>query len=280
MASLKDKVIQWVLNKTIEGIPIDTVRKRLYDKVVPVTYDNPYFRFRNAVKGNSDDVDLTSWQSALRDDIWAEYLGIPKNKRHSLKDSYYNITSVVDSKYKPTKTNSNNNYKALDDNTINRHTNSKGEITYDQDKNSLARLLIEDAFGHGRRRSFTDYTNTYIDDRAANFDKILNIGENKISGVLEDFFATHTIGRGLDPNNGEYVSYYDLWDIAPIGDTNSKDESNGIGKPVEFYDRIYLDDYYGIPKANRYNRRMLEDGIYYGGWLPEVIVQAKSKRKK
>lgn len=95
--------------------------------------------------------------------------------------------------------------------------------------------------------------------------------------------GTSTVGRGID-NKGEYISYYDKWDINPLhGDyvlndiqkthpvlskfipDNGEDAFRGITKPVSFYDRIYLDDYYGVKSE-------LDPDEYYGGYLPEVIV--------
>lgn len=54
-----------------------------------------------------------------------------------------------------------------------------------------------------------------------------------------------------------------------------EDKSLGIGKPIHIYDRIYLDDYFKIPEENR----NLNKNTYYGGYLPEVIVDGKYKRK-
>jgi hypothetical protein len=62
-------------------------------------------------------------------------------------------------------------------------------------------------------------------------------------------------------DNGEYVSYYDKWDLAPIFEGINKDQSFGIGKPIELYDRLYLDDYYGIGNKGG-----------HATWLPEVTV--------
>ena len=46
-----------------------------------------------------------------------------------------------------------------------------------------------------------------------------------------------------------------------------RDESMVIGKPINIYDRVYLDDFYGVP--NEYK------GGYY---IPEVIVKGKRKQ--
>lgn len=48
-------------------------------------------------------------------------------------------------------------------------------------------------------------------------------------GALGNF----TIGRGKD-ENGEYLSYYDLWDVS-----NNPAEKYNLAKPYEIYDRIY-----------------------------------------
>lgn len=81
--------------------------------------------------------------------------------------------------------------------------------------------------------------------------KELKIGESKI--FTEDDFetdstgqvqnsigslGTYTLSKGRD-DKGEYISYYDKWDLAPSGVN-----VNVIGKPLEIYDRVYLDKKY------------------------------------
>lgn len=92
----------------------------------------------------------------------------------------------------------------------------------------------------------------------------------------------HSIAKAVDPNRGEYVVYKDIYDLNPFHGSRSiaeipglssiDDLSMGIGKPVHLYDRIYLDDYYGVdnkPDAN----------TYWGKWLPEVTVKGKKHSK-
>lgn len=267
---IKSTIINKMLDYTIGDLPISTVRRRLYDKILPVGYYDAYSRFKEAVHNETPDItDFDNPVSRNRDDIWAEYLQIPRSERHYIT-TYGNVANVVDSNYTPTKKTQDVSYKALDNQTIGRHTTSKGDIYYI--KGSKAQRLVEDAFGKGYNYENTDGTNSNIDDRSKSSEKVLKIGENKISGVLNDYFANHTIGRGLDPKEGEYISYYDLWDLSPEG-KHGKDQSNGIGKPVEFYDRIYLDDYYEIPKEERnpYTNAL------YGGYLPELTVHSNKK---
>jgi hypothetical protein len=51
----------------------------------------------------------------------------------------------------------------------------------------------------------------------------LKFGESIVASPLDKFFGAHTISRGVDKQKGEYVSYYDLWDLAPL--TDKGDES-------------------------------------------------------
>ena len=37
----------------------------------------------------------------------------------------------------------------------------------------------------------------------------LKIGENRLTTALQNYVGPHTISVGLDPQKGEYVSYYD-----------------------------------------------------------------------
>jgi len=73
----------------------------------------------------------------------------------------------------------------------------------------------------------------------------LPINSNKLSGVLSNYFGTHTIGKGQD-EKGTYVSYYDLWDLNPLETEKDLLEPSGISTPTHYYDRIYLDDYYKL----------------------------------
>ena len=70
---------------------------------------------------------------------------------------------------------------------------------------------------------------------------------NRISFQMDDRFGmlgTFTVSKGKD-EKGDYISYYDIYDINPYKGEysrfNSKkgDISMGIGKPFEVYDRIY-----------------------------------------
>lgn len=56
--------------------------------------------------------------------------------------------------------------------------------------------------------------------------------------------GTYTRSLGQD-EKGKYMSYYDEWDISPIGNKQGKegkDQSMGIGTPFSVYDRRYYTD--------------------------------------
>lgn len=132
---------------------------------------------------------------------------------------------------------------------------------------SRADDLIKSANGAVIRRDSKDHYNYQLDNN-----EYLKFGQSKVADTLSDAFGAHTISRNVDPNKGEYISYYDLWDLAPFKGHGS-DESMSIGKPVHFYDRLYLDDFYGVDSSVRGYPK----GTYYGGWLPEVTIRPRKQ---
>lgn len=84
--------------------------------------------------------------------------------------------------------------------------------------------------------------------------------------------STYKASIGTNRMKGEYASIYDIWDyntdvIGSPGDNIGKYVG---GQPFEIYDRVYLDDVYGVSSAP-------QAGDFYGGYLPEVHVSAKKK---
>ena len=173
-------------------------------------------------------------QTPFDDAVWAEYLKIPSDQKN-------NSYTLKQSNYKPTKGTEDTKYFTI---------------------------------------PITDRTKSQIIEEGLQ----LNFGENKNSRALFDYnMGISTIGRGID-NKGEYISYYDKWDINPLHGQfsannikdkypliyklipkNGSDALFGFTNPVSFYDRIYLDDYYGV-------KQQLNPDEYYGGWLPEVNI--------
>ena len=231
---------QNTLNKFIDNIPTteDDIRLNIYNNINPNSgYDNPVERIIGAITGMKSD---NMWnRDPVTDAAFATYLNIPNNKR-----KYH--TELSKSKYRPTK-----------GNTI-------GEVY---------RLPLEN----------NDFDKGMIIKSANN----VKIGESKAANYLPitgaDILGNYTVSRGID-NKGEYVSYYDTYDLNPFKGffakragnkapgfiQNIEDLSLGLGTPFTLYDRIYLDDYYGVKTS-------LPKDSYYGGYLPEVVITPDHK---
>ena len=91
----------------------------------------------------------------------------------------------------------------------------------------------------------------YEDDLAPLGDKqlyfLLKSGNKRlVSGNRETMtgLGNYTVSLGRD-DRGKYMSYYDEWDLSPIGQKSGKlgkDQSLGIGTPFSVYDRRYYTD--------------------------------------
>lgn len=101
------------------------------------------------------------------------------------------------------------------------------------------------------------------------------VGHNIVTKQYSDsILNTFTAERGVDPNKGEYISIYDIWDYNTNVFGGGKDNIGKYinGTPFEIYDRIYLDDYHNVNTSP-------ESGTYYGRWLPEVkIIDYKNNK--
>lgn len=91
----------------------------------------------------------------------------------------------------------------------------------------------------------------------------INTKKQYIDPVLNNFQAQ----TGVDPQKGEYISIYDIWDYNTAVTGGGKDNIGKYigGKPFEIYDRIYLDDLYNVQSTPN-------KGDFYGGYLPEIVV--------
>lgn len=223
-SNIESTVKEAMKNYFVGNLSDDEVRRRLYHNLAPYGYTHTIARLESAIKNNtSHEFDRRHKNDRDRQDIWAEYLGIPEEERKTLFDS---STSILrDSQYSPTVGKEQNiKYKAISN-------PSEADV----------RDLIQHA-------------------------EVLPIGKNKVvAGGIGHALGRYTIGHNYD-NKGEYVSYYDKWDLNPFSNAG-EDLSLGIGKPVNIYDRIYLDDYYGTPEEYR--------GSTY---IPEVTVTAKRRK--
>lgn len=272
-------------DKSIIQTPVlNYFRKSAYDNVIPSGYDNWFIALLNTALNekkfdqkrgiiyNSEEAKKESNSNAqkLRDDIWATYLQIPENLRHKIpgKATIYPTRVVnghVEYGIKPAD-------KKLYDPTKTRDT-WKGDTDY-----NLSGITEEDwetiiwETENPSMYSDADYNTSNLDRKYKELPP-LKLGESKNSDALNRFLGAHAVGRAVDPKKGEYVSYGDLWDLAPFSKGFNGDETLGFGTPVHIYDRKYLDDYYGVTQEYRNP----EKGTYYGGYLPEIWVFPSKK---
>lgn len=177
--------------------------------------------------------------------VWAEYLKIPHKYRFNTP------IKLEESKYKP---------------TVGKDLDKKYYKIWGVDPNADTQFFTPQLIKEGSTLQFGKNKNTTLFSPA-------NMGES-------------TIGRGVD-DRGDYISYYDEWDLNPLSGrysnvswNNNKlvnklglnkstagDMSFGLGTPLYFYDRVHLDDYYGVDSSAR-------PGTYYGGYLPEIFVES------
>lgn len=61
---------------------------------------------------------------------------------------------------------------------------------------------------------------------------------SSVKDFMDNQAFNYTIGHGSD-DKGNYISVYDYWDMNPLSGSGGKDESFGMGNPIELYDRIY-----------------------------------------
>ena len=268
---LKNNIKKKVYNYITGGLPIDIVRQRLYNNLfqgydpgITNIIDN-LKRVRKAVVDNKQEINTNSlsteqavkYRQRYMDDLFAEYLQIPAKQRRD----FFGRNHLENSPYKPRISKDNVNYKRI----INRYAvGHSGLHPTDEEKLVNAVMKGEHTNAIDAYSANKGYRQTTTNHGPVDLNK--SVTSNILSGYG---LGTHTISRGHD-NKGEYVSYYDLWDMAPSTlSAGNKDESMGIGKPVHVYDRIYLDDFYGVPNESA-----------GGNYIPEIIVTGKRKKHK
>lgn len=245
----EDKFTSYITTGGAGYIPQNNidVKSRLYKNLSPIGYED-LFRVPKAIFLNEQDIYHNKMKDMpVLDEIYAQYLGIPEKNRHFNK-------RLEKSKYKPTQGGENVTYYKLPQKTVDGKTILGDDHRYSGSANTFVDTMVFDA--------------TYM-----------NPGENKQQ--LNTELGYYTVGRGRD-NKGDYVSYYDKWDINPFSGrlqnntvlpTNIrkmlKDINLDFGVPINIYDRIYFDDYYGVQGGNR-----------GGHYLPEVIITNERKKHK
>lgn len=234
----------WYVHHKLDGLSLDEIRKRAYDGIVPVGYANLIPYLDNIASGREGERRIITGK--LRDNLLAAYFQQPTT--HS-----YEIPLE--------------NGKTVSSKDVNYLTESEYRPSMSKDNNEYFKLNNIHIIPEGTKKVATSNWKPRIIAHALN---TIKLGQNKNTREgLGHLLGTYTLGRGIDPQRGEYVSYYDKWDLAPIN-KYGEDETGGIGKPIEIYDRIYLDDYYNVPTEPF-------EGAYYGGYLPEVTIVPKHR---
>lgn len=255
---------------------IREIKRNFYNNNDPFGYE--VISAINSVKDNSKNNDtIEPVDPSLlvnRDYLFAEYLGIPMNERKYPEAA----ENFQQSQYVPT-LGGNNNERYI-------------RFSSNEDRNKIVDIYNDLISGIKRKRLrsgkyySTKYNgnnyevipgkskSNYVVTRMADF----NTNEDPYSSTLGDY----TIGTGVDPEKGQYISVYDRWDLNPFYIlsaypilprkyksimSNLSDASGGFGTPINFYDRIYFDDYYGV------NSKPEKDS-YYGGYIVPSIKKA------
>ena len=221
-----------------KGYTVKDIRETAYRNIDPFGYtnddgDSPTKRIINGVLLDIKERQIKeNGYNPYVDDFWATYLKIPESKRHNI----------------PGKS------------KLERRTNGTYRIK------NLPMEAQEDLI-----RSMQGYYPEFYEDGSPYEVPPMKIGERRIINIpameLDNPFRTFTIGRGYDKEIGDYVDYFDRFDLAPYG-SGKGDQSFGIGKPFITTDRIPLNKYYGVDPHNT--------GLY----LPEVEVTGRIKHKR
>lgn len=219
------------------------LENRAYNTVKPSIYNNDDIgqNIKNFVN-NRDRFDTSEYSNLSKQLVEAD-----KN------NDYTKVKKILD------KLDSyNSNYSGLDDpysedawriylgkpqtkNTFN-ISNYKPTKSKDVDINYYS---LPEAF---KEELFNLYNSKQIKEGANNeFSFENSFGENSSKARVLGHF---TVNKGKD-ERGEYISYYDKYDLSPTLPVVGKSEvSNYLGEPFEIYDRIYTKDY-GDSKQKR-----------------------------
>ena len=264
-----EDLIKSITKKFLFGDNSDeTIRERLYQHITPSPYKHVIPRVRSAVVKNTPhkkDIEYRTvyagqdgYARKATDDAFAEYLQIPFDKRRYKRGEEYTIT---DSEYSPKISTPGTKYKKL----VLPEIEIQGLIDVTHGGYQTGKKTKEEYISKARQNAPYRHSAEYLQNRpdsefSPTKGNILPLGKNQSMYFVRPALGKAAIGRNID-DKGEYVYYYDKWDLTPFGRDGSADQSLGIGQPFELYDRIYLDDYYGIPKE--------KGGTTY---LPEIVV--------
>ncbi len=269
----------------------EEIKQRLYNNLYPYNYfrggDQPYIdRINNAVNKNlKEDLrgELKEGYPKNRDDIFATYLGIPEDQRHYKSDE--NAIKVTESPYTPTKAvNKDTKYKKINltEEDVKNIVKDSEYLNIGENKSSE---VLKKYFGpHSLSRGFDKHRGEYISYHdlwdlnpmkgklgssdgihlgSFNYPSFYTVKKEFYSDNFRNFMQDLGINIPLIYRETNQHSI----DIPVPEKIKNMDLSMGLGNPISFYDRIYLDDYYNIPEDKR--------GSYF---LPEVVITPDKKK--
>lgn len=85
-------------------------------------------------------------------------------------------------------------------------------------------------------------------DPDAKYYRMKDVGYEDRRDLFDSVAGQYKIGHGIDEDGRKYISYYDIWDLAPFSLSTGENGNDIPGTtPIELYDRFYEDedpDYY------------------------------------
>jgi hypothetical protein len=152
-------------------------------------------------------------------------------------ESYQDNGTIVKSKTSPSKgDNKNDTYYTFKDDDIKTklfetyrkaHTDTKGLSIDDE----MAVSLSDEAQLPEERERIKALKNNL---------PLLPFGKKNLQDIDASVMGNYTANVGKD-EKGDYVSFYDKWDLAPNVFEKNKKSDVGLGTPMQLYDRIYYD---------------------------------------
>lgn len=241
---------------------INYIRKKLYDNVIPFGYNNPVERVYNAViKNKKEQYDpayrVSEDTAETLDALWGQYLNIPNKDRHQINNNNGIVRSAGPD---------NKEYYQL------------------KNLDPIIDEVVDRGLGGEERIQKVPGKTPWV----TYYHAPIKLGETVQSNTQNQVLGEYQIGRGYD-DRGEYLSYSDIWDINPyqksvnlygqnkpeeesFGDRLARylvpkngDASMGIGKPINIFGKIYLDDIYGVSEPT------------HSTYLPEITVWGNKK---
>lgn len=256
---------------------VNEIKNNLYSNFSPWGYD--LLTALASMRGDGYQeypIGASEEEKRARDYLFAEYLGIPEEKR-----KYNDSGSMFErSPYSPTigSDNDTNYVRFASDEARNRLVDIYNSLLEKKvykpgEKEKVGKEILS----HYKGDTYALIPGKSGANYAVSSRGVYEFDKDPYASAL----GQYTLGVGNDANRGQYVSVYDKWDLNPFSVNASSlprrivnklsplgDLSGGFGNPVEYYDRIYLDDYYGVSSKP-------DVDSYYGGYIVPSVVSGE-----